>query len=620
MKKRVVCLLMAVVMALSLLPATVLAATSISGSCGKNLTWTLDRSGTLTIKGRGAMADFSDGKQPWSPYKNRIRALVLSDSVTSVGTCAFMSFPGLNRITLPEGVTSIGGAAFHGCSGLTDVTLPQSLQEIGNWAFSQCTGLKSATIPANLTSIGVSVFGACTSLENVTICSGAKYIGVEQFLNCIRLNHITLPESIERIGIDAFSGCKSLTSIRIPAKVTDIGSNMYAFRGCERLTSIEVAAENKVYTSRDGILFSKDMTVLYQCPAGRSGGVTIPKGVKELTMNSLACKGLTAVLIPASVAKISTDAFSGCDSLKNVYFSGSQAQWNAISISRCNEPLESASFRFNYQGTLLPAAVKKDFLSVSGKPYLKWDAVSGATVYEIYRCGSKNGVYQCIGTTAKTNYTDTSAYAGYIYYYKIKALGANGAASDYSSVVSCVCHCAKPTVKTDYLSSTGKPYLKWSSVSGAAKYEVYRATSENGTYTLLGTTAKTNFTDSKATVGKTYYYKVKVISKVRSSANSVFSTVVSATCHCARPTVKSIDGRSNPSMSWAAVDGAAKYEVYRATSENGKFTKMFTTNKTSYANTSAKAGNTYYYKVKVIAKAGTKANSSFSAVIRIKAK
>ena len=177
------------------------------------------------------------------------------------------------------------------------------------------------------------------------------------------------------------------------------------------------------------------------------------------------------------------------------------------------------------------------------------------------------------------------------------------------------------TAKAEYIASTGKPYLKWTPVEGAAKYEVYRSGTKNGTYTLLGTTANLNYTDNKANAGYTYYYKVKAVSKVKSTANSYYSTVVAATCHCAKPVVKiATTSAGNPRLTWNAVTGASQYEIYRATSQSGTYTKMFTTAKTSYTNTSAKAGTTYYYKVKAISKVRSTANSAFSTVVSIKAR
>ena len=272
----------------------------------------------------------------------------------------------------------------------------------------------------------------------------------------------------------------------------------------------------------------------------------------------------------------------------------------------------------NYK--LTAPSVKTDYLISTGKPYIKWAAVAGASKYEVYRSGSKDGTYTLLGTTTNLNYTDSKANAGYIYYYKVKAVNANSIKSNYSATVAATCHCARPVVKPDYLISTGKPYIKWTAVSGASKYYVYRSGSSNGTYKYVGTTTATNYTDNKANAGYTYYYKVKAVSKVSSGANSYYSVVIGATCHCARPSVKITTVNGSPRLTWNAVTGAAKYEVYRATSKNGSYTKMFTTSNLSYTNTSAKAGTTYYYKVKAVSKVKSTANSAFSTVVSIRAR
>ncbi len=269
-----------------------------------------------------------------------------------------------------------------------------------------------------------------------------------------------------------------------------------------------------------------------------------------------------------------------------------------------------------------PELNSAQYLSSSGKPYLSWGAVTGAGKYYVYRAGSQNGSYKYIGSTTKTNYTDTTASAGYTYYYKVEAVSKvrSAANSANSKALAVNSHCARPVVKPDYLASSGKPYLKWSAVTGASKYEVYRAGSQNGTYKYIGSTTKTNYTDTTASAGYAYYYKVKAVSKVKTAANSAYSTVVKATCHCAKPVVKITTSSGKPKLTWNAVAGAGKYEVYRATSKNGTYTKMFTTTNRSYTNTNARAGTTYYYKVKAISRVRSAANSSYSVVKSIRAR
>ena len=621
MKRRILSLVLAAVMVLCLLPATAYAATTASGACGKNLTWSLSSTGTLTISGKGAMAAYDSGKMPWIAYKNQIKSVVLAKGITTIPGYAFNEYKKLTSVQIPDSVTDIGASAFDNCTALSDMTLPKNLKTLGWAAFMGCSSLKTLTIPASLTDIGLSVFSKCTGLKEVYFEKGTKTVGHNQFTGCTGLEKVVLPDGLESIGVDAFTGCTSLKSLHIPASVTEIAMGMYFARACTSLQEITVASGNRNFVSRDGALYTKDMKRLIQYPSGRAGGIVIPKGVEKLGMGSIGCPAMTSILLPSSLKLVGSGAFTGCDALTDVYFAGTEKQWILVDKGSMNDALFQAKMHYNYKNALPPVTAKAEYIASSGKPYIKWTPVEGAAKYEVYRSGSKNGTYKRLGTTEKLNYTDKTASAGYIYFYKVKAVNAAGSKSGYSAVVAGVCRCPKPVAVPDYLSSTGKPYIKWKAVTGAAKYEVYRAASKDGKYAKVAVTTKLNYTDKDAAVGQSYYYKIKAVSKVKTAANSAFSAAVKATCHCAKPAVKITTTSSGaPKLTWNAVDGAAKYEVYRATSKAGKYTRYDTTTKTSYTNTSAKAGTTYYYKIKAVSKKTTSANSSYSAVVSVRAR
>jgi fibronectin type 3 domain-containing protein len=115
-------------------------------------------------------------------------------------------------------------------------------------------------------------------------------------------------------------------------------------------------------------------------------------------------------------------------------------------------------------------------------------------------------------TTVKTKVTHTGATEGNIYYYKVRAIDADGNPSEYSDVV-----CIKAVKPVDApmvissVNSNGKPVLTWEAVDGAVKYEAYRAFSEDGPYTRMITTSNLKVTHTGATSGKTYYYKVRAL-------------------------------------------------------------------------------------------------------------
>ncbi len=161
----------------------------------------------------------------------------------------------------------------------------------------------------------------------------------------------------------------------------------------------------------------------------------------------------------------------------------------------------------------------------SGKPIVEWDTVEGAAKYYIYRSTKKTSGYTRVATAISArSYTDTSAKAGTKYYYKVKAIHKDSDAnSAYSLVVSRVCDLKRPAV-TITLTSGGNPYLKWSEISGAAKYYVYRSTAKSGTYKFLDSTTAEKYVDKDVTAGKTYYYKVKAVHS-NTAANSAYSAI-----------------------------------------------------------------------------------------------
>ena len=479
-----------------------------SGSCGENVTWTLTADGTLTISGTGAMTDYTyDSRSPWYSCRTYIKRVVMQQGVTSIGDHAFWDCSGLTSVTIPDGVTSIGDYAFAYCVSLTSATIPEGVTSIGGSAFSGCSGLTSVTIPSSVTSIGWSAFENCTALTFMTIPESVTYISEEVFSNCIRLARVTIPKS---------------------------------------------------------------------------------------------------------VTEISSKAFYYCDSLTDVYYAGTAADWAKISISEGNEDLLAAALHCKPTPLTAPSVTGGN--DSQGRPTLKWDKVAGAAKYEVYRSYSQNGNYSKYSTQTSTGYTNSSYLtSGSTYYYKVRALDANGTAGPWSDVVAVTCRLGltAPTV-TGGNDAQGRPTLKWNAVSGAAKYEVYRARSRSGEYIKYSTVTGTSYTNtSYIEDGNTYYYKVRALKS--DGTAGAWSSIVSVTYRAAStgtlsaPTVTGgNDAQGRPTLKWNAVTGAAKYEVYRARSKDGDYIKYSTVTGTSYTNTSyIEDGNTYYYKVRALDANGT---------------
>ena len=237
-----------------------------------------------------------------------VSEVLILDGVTSIGYEAFRGCTGLTSVTIGDSVTSISSSAFEDCTGLTSVTIGDSEISIGYEAFRGCTGLTSVTIGDSVTSIGSSAFDGCANLAKVYITdleawcsisfsgsgSNPMCYGADLYLNGELVTEIEIPDTIGVIKAHTFYGCKSLTNVIIPDSVTTIGS--YAFYNCAGMTSVTIG--DSVTTIGERAFYG--------------------------------CTSLTSVVIPDSVTTIGSYAFRDCSSLTSIYYTGTKAEWNAI--------------------------------------------------------------------------------------------------------------------------------------------------------------------------------------------------------------------------------------------------------------------------------------------------
>lgn len=162
----------------------------------------------------------------------------------------------------------------------------------------------------------------------------------------------------------------------------------------------------------------------------------------------------------------------------------------------------------------------------TGKTRISWEAVNGAKSYQLYRSADGTN-WVLASTTTATSVTHSSANAGEVWYYKVKALGAAANTdSAFSSSKYRTCDLPAPTL-TVSANSKGKPRISWTSVPGAVKYtlNIYDA---NGALVKSTTTTGTALTHSSAKKGATYSYRVMAVAS-NSAANSAFSSAKSMT-------------------------------------------------------------------------------------------
>lgn len=309
-----------------------------SGSIGDGLSWSLSRSGALTISGSGKMPDFSSvaNAAPWDKQKDKIQSAVIESGVQNISGGAFSGCSALEKVGISDTVAQIDLNAFGGCTSLAAFEVAEgnkAFLSVGGVLFSADKELlrypvgKSAdyAVPSGTVAIAGGAFKDCAKLESLVIPDSVISIGESAFENCAALKRITLPKSIAKLEASCFSGCAALAEIALPDSVKALGEKV--FSGCAALKSVKIPAEVTV----------------------------IP------TEAFFGCSSLESITIPKSVSHINERAFDGCTALKKVDYLGSDTDWSQVTKETGNNALNNAEKSFTrtdhehkYTDTVIP--------------------------------------------------------------------------------------------------------------------------------------------------------------------------------------------------------------------------------------------------------------------------
>ena len=330
-----------------------------TGKCGENLTWIM-ADGVLNISGTGDMYNY-EGTSLWANTSRTIRVVTVEEGVTSIGDFAFAACMSVTTVTLPSTLKTIGTCAFSTCSALTEITIPEGVTTIGDAAFIDCSKLTALTLPASLVSIGLCAFPDAplvtvhygsneeawnaidiaeenTALDLATrfysdgaiagtwggnlswkLLDGTLTItgtgdmkpGSAMPWNTYRniIHTIHIEKGITSLPASSFGLYQKLTKLTLPTTLESIGEG--AFATCSALTE-----------------------------------VVIPEGVKSIgAAVFIDCGKLTTVHLPATLEEVGDFAFRDCP-LTDVYYGGTEKNWEKVSVGMENEDLLKATFHF----------------------------------------------------------------------------------------------------------------------------------------------------------------------------------------------------------------------------------------------------------------------------------
>lgn len=499
-----------------------------------------------------------------------LKNINLEKSLSNIGTKAFYGCENLQKVQLKVG--SIGSYAFAHCTNLKKVSLNEYLTTISQGVFYNCDSLQSIVIPNNVEEIDYLAFAECNNLKNIVIGNRVKDIKQRTFYNCKSLSYITLGENIQNINDYAFENCYSLEEIYCMGNYPSISRNAFCITnsnipfpdivfkyksGAAGFDNIAYKAEvfdPKIYKKvifksnggeeRDVVLTTFNGLQISQPPVPTRNGCTFvgwytnPNGVgnpwnfiddnveQDITLYAkwsynkyiLEFNGRWMDINPeykivtynSSVGTLPNPITEGyvfdgwyteIDGRGKKYTSSSKMTPNDLMlyanwVRKLNSPTNIKSNSDSYN------SIK-----------ISWNKIDDAHKYEIYTSSSKTGKYTKIATTKSTSYRNIKLKTGRTYYYKVRACKVvNGKSfySDYSSVTSSKPLLSKPSVTLS--TSYNKAYVKWKKISGASGYEIYRATSKNGSYQSvknITSGSTTSYTNSKLKRKKLYYYKVR---------------------------------------------------------------------------------------------------------------
>ncbi len=346
----------------------------------------------------------------------KLKSITIPESVTTIGEQTFISCSELQSVVIKGKIEKLPDHIFEKCGNLSNVELPEGLKEIGSDCFYGCHSLRSLTIPSTVTTMGARVFYSCFNLAYLDLPQGLTSLNFETFA-ASGLISITIPDSLDWFPAYCFNGCSYLTSIYLPGTFDLVGD--YAFKNCNNLADVYFYGSEEEWNSvtignynepllnatmhfysrttskcgdkaewdfADGVLTISGSGEMYDFvfDDGEDGEITVPwwdihtqvrKVVIKSGITSIgSCAfihhyGLEEIHIPKTVKKVSQSAFYS-SMLKDVYYRGTESDWEKITIGRENDPLKNATKHFPVPESD-KAEIWKQFMSVDNGIYDK---------------------------------------------------------------------------------------------------------------------------------------------------------------------------------------------------------------------------------------------------------
>jgi uncharacterized repeat protein (TIGR02543 family) len=497
----------------------------------------------------------------------------IPNRVIYIGKYCFSACESLTEVSLPGTLASLPERCFYNSRSLAAITIPNTVQSIGTGCFEGCTNLKESYFLGNAPTVRTNAFLNCSPSFSVYYLNSATgysnpWLGYttkpftpsitfdSQGGSAVPVQLITYgsigtrPEPPVKYGyqfqgwyLDSayatpwdFASDRVLKEVMLYAKwiPNNYVVNFNANGGSGTMPGVGTKYDVPCYLSKtdftktgysfagwstapDGSVEFPDESSVMNLTGERNGTVTLyaiwrpntyaikfnDNGVTTGTMARLPMVYDVSKALTANTFKKNGYVFLGWATSST----GSVVYKDKASVKNLTATNGATINLYAKWGPPIVAAASYNYNSVK----ISWAAAGGATSYRIYRATSAAGSYTLVNVASATarSYVNTGLVTGKTYYYKVSVV-AGGKTYHHSAYKSAKAIPSTPTVTLSKASTTSIK-VAWTGVSGATRYQIFRATSATGTYSYQYTASSTarSWVNTGLTAGKTYYYKVR---------------------------------------------------------------------------------------------------------------
>ncbi len=274
-----------------------------------------------------------------------LESISFVNAINSIERYAVSTCPNLQRISIEENIASSAPEAVSGCDSLKQINIGKNVSEFsvesfgdtivsyevgeGNKSFLSDEGVlydvkdekillkypsqktaESYEIQKDTKEIEWTAFDDCKYIKEI-IFSPDSEVRLNTFFWCEGLERIELTGEIVAVNGNALTGCSNLKTLILGNKITEY-DNIEELSICTKLEEIQVESGNRVFFSKEGILFDRKCETLHIYPAGKKGETyTIPNTVTTIGKSAFEkCQYLTAIEIPESVTRIEENSIN----------------------------------------------------------------------------------------------------------------------------------------------------------------------------------------------------------------------------------------------------------------------------------------------------------------------